>query len=67
MVPLLMAGALVVLGRWGLRNAHQVPPWLSSRDRQRRSRTLRRGARTCYVVAVVFAVAGIGTLVPVGC
>ncbi|PXY20629.1 hypothetical protein BA062_32475 [Prauserella flavalba] len=63
---LTMAGALVLLGRWGRRNANRVPPWLSSRERERRSRTMRRGARACYVVAAVLTVAGLGTLIPVG-
>jgi hypothetical protein len=39
-------------------------PWMSPHDRQRRSCTLRRGARTCYFLAIVLALTGLGTLIP---
>jgi hypothetical protein len=63
-VLLLLAGVLVLLGRWGRRNAHHAVPWMSPHDRQRRSCTLRRGARTCYFLAIVLALTGLGTLIP---
>lgn len=52
---------LVVLGRWGSRNALAlVPPSLAESERRRRERVLARGAITCQVLGVVFVA---GTLV----
>jgi hypothetical protein len=65
-VMLSLAGVVALLGRWGGRNADRVPSWLSPRERERRSRTMHRGARTCYVVAVLLTVIGVATLIPAG-
>ncbi|NBH07481.1 hypothetical protein [Amycolatopsis sp. SID8362] len=52
---LVLALLLVALGRWGGRHAGQlVPAALPGAERERRTRVLRRGAVTAYVVAAVF-------------
>lgn len=58
-----LIGAVVVLvGSWGARHAAQLAPsTLPADERASREKTLRRGARFCQVVGVLFAVAGIAT------
>lgn len=52
---LALAFALVVLGRWGVRNAHSVVPHaLPEADRERRQRVIVRGAVVCQGVAALF-------------
>ncbi len=62
-VTLTIAGILVLLGRWGYRNAENLaPPLLAEESREHRTRVVRRGAIACYAAAVVFvAIAIIGT------
>lgn len=52
--------AVVLVGHWGCRHAADlVPPTLPVVERASREKTLRRGARVCQVVGVLFAAAGI--------
>jgi hypothetical protein len=55
-VQLVLAAVLVALGRWGqLRAAGLVVPTLPEKQRDRRSRTIRRGWLTCYLVGALLA------------
>ncbi|PXY17392.1 hypothetical protein [Prauserella muralis] len=57
---LVLAVLLVLLGRWGLRNADTaVPAALGARERARRARVLRRGAVAAQVVAAAFVVVSV--------
>ncbi len=58
---LLAAGAGIgLLGRWGRANAVAlVPTHLELHDRERRIRTLERGAAACYLAALVLVLAGV--------
>lgn len=60
LVGSLLLGAMVFLvGWWGRRHvAALVPPTLPPDEREKRERTLRRGALTCQAVGVLFAVVG---------
>lgn len=48
----LLAGGLLLLGRWGIRNATRLAPQsLPENERQRRARVMRRGSVACWVAA----------------
>lgn len=60
----LVACVCFPLGVWGRANADNlVLPSVLGDDREHRITVLRRGATTCQVVAVVFAIAGFALLV----
>lgn len=51
---------LLLLGRWGMRNAeHLVPATLSEHERERKERVLSRGSLACQFLAVVFFASGL--------
>lgn len=50
---------LILLGRWGMRNARRaVSPSLPAGERERRARVLRRGSVCCWVVACLLLAVG---------
>jgi len=52
----LVAVAIVSLSRWGQRNAEVLVPAHYSPDRRAKDlRSLRRGARSCFVIGILFA------------
>lgn len=56
---LLLGGMVFLVGLWGRRHAAVlVPMGLPPDARERRERSLRRGAVACQVVGVLFAVTG---------
>ena len=58
-----VACVLFPLGVWGRLNAEDlVAPGVLGYDREHRVTVLRRGARACQVVAVIFLLAGFGLL-----
>lgn len=60
---LAVAAVLVLLGRWGRRNASSlVPGSLSAPDRRHREAVLRRGGLACHGAALLLAVAAVGRL-----
>ncbi|KLL11203.1 hypothetical protein FrCorBMG51_13200 [Protofrankia coriariae] len=60
------AAAFFAIGRWGQRHAPTlVPASLSPEGRAKRERSLRRGARSCKIIAVFFVVLGVvGPVLP---
>lgn len=63
-VALVLAAVLLVVGRWGRRNAAGlVPSSLSASARQDKERVVRRGGTTCQIVATWFVLLGIAELV----
>lgn len=55
LIPVLIAVALIGLGRWGYVNAERLtPPHMAEDAQEHRSNVIRRGAITCYVAAGVF-------------
>ncbi|MCW2752165.1 MAG: hypothetical protein JWR83_3275 [Aeromicrobium sp.] len=51
------AAAFAGLGRWGVRNVDSlVPAGISLQGREKDQRSIRRGARSCYVISALFAV-----------
>jgi hypothetical protein len=58
-----VAVVLVLVGNWGWRNAVRlVPQGISTEDRARQERVLRRGAVACYAAAALLVFAAIGSL-----
>jgi hypothetical protein len=56
-VALALAAGFISLGRWGRRNLGSLIPADASAQRRRKdTRSLRRGARTCFVVGGIFAI-----------
>jgi hypothetical protein len=52
----LVAAAFVSLALWGLRNLDDLVPARSSSDRREKDlRSLRRGARSCFAIGLLFA------------
>lgn len=50
---------LVLLGRWGMRNARRaVPTSLPADEREHRVRVIRRGSVCCWAVACVLLAVG---------
>ncbi len=66
MLQLVFAAAFFGIGRWGRRHAAElVPKSLSPEGQAKKEQSLRRGARSCQVIAVIFALLGvIGPLLP---
>jgi ABC-type Fe3+ transport system permease subunit len=63
-VLLVLAVSLFAIGRWGRRNAAGlVPSTLPPEVRQKRERSLLRGALTCQVLALFFVVLALGLLI----
>jgi len=59
-VSFVLAGVCFALGRWGARQADQlVPASVSMPRREKDERSLRRGAKSCLVMAGLFAVLGV--------
>jgi hypothetical protein len=59
-VQLALAAALAVLGRWGSRHtATPAETVLPAHQHQRKLRTIRRGALTCYIAAAFLALTAI--------
>ncbi|WP_043603387.1 MULTISPECIES: hypothetical protein [Protofrankia] len=60
------AAAFFAVGRWGQRNAPAlVPVSLSPEGRAKRERSLRRGARSCKIISLLFVVLGVvGAVLP---
>jgi hypothetical protein len=57
---LAIAGVCFALGVWGRRSAETLAlPSVLGENREHRIAVLRRGALTCQIVGVVFAVAGL--------
>lgn len=51
-----VAVAFIGLGRWGMRNLDELVPVRGSAEKQGKDlRSLRRGARSCLVLGVLFA------------
>ena len=51
-----LAALMLAIGRWGLRNtASLVPARAEGAIREREERSLRRGARLCIAMALLFA------------
>lgn len=56
-VTLTTAAILLLIGRWGYRNADTLAPSLLAEEKQdQRSRVIRRGAIACYGAAAIFVV-----------
>jgi uncharacterized iron-regulated membrane protein len=52
----LVAAAFVALSRWGQRNLDQlVPAHYSPERRAKDERSIRRGARSCFAIGILFA------------
>jgi len=51
---LLMAVVLAGIARWGGRQAPKLAGYLDEEQRERKRRVVRRGARACWVMAVLF-------------
>ncbi|WP_250291057.1 hypothetical protein [Frankia sp. CiP1_Cm_nod1] len=66
LVQLAFAAAFFAIGRWGQRNAAAlVPASLSPEGRAKKERSLRRGARSCTIIAIVFVVLAVaGQVLP---
>jgi hypothetical protein len=60
---LFAAGGIAALASWAQRNVEVLVPLQPADDRQRRLRAARRAARGCYVVALLFAGAGIVSVI----
>jgi ABC-type Fe3+ transport system permease subunit len=59
-VLLVLAALLVLIGRWGRRNAESLAPrGMPERERAQRAGVLRRGGIACHVVACLLATAGV--------
>jgi hypothetical protein len=55
-ISAIVAAAFIGLSRWGLRNVTELVPAHSSPERRAKDeRSLRRGARSCFAVGVLFA------------
>jgi len=58
-VSILLGGALVLLGRWGIRNGEGlVSSAIAAARREREIRSIKRGSRSCVVLGGLFCVAG---------
>ncbi|MGH3519638.1 MAG: hypothetical protein ACRDQ7_19910 [Haloechinothrix sp.] len=59
----LLAVGLTLLGSWGRRNAETLAPQaMPEGEKRHRTTVLRRGGLACHAVAVLFAVAGVVSL-----
>jgi hypothetical protein len=56
---LCLAGCLAAFAHWARRNVDALVSLLPADDRERRLRRARAAARGCYLVALLFAAAGI--------
>ncbi|WP_067430605.1 hypothetical protein [Nocardioides jensenii] len=56
LVSALVAVAFVMLARWGQRNVETlVPAGVAPARRDKDARAIRRGARSCLVIGILFA------------
>jgi hypothetical protein len=66
MTSCVFAAAFFALARWGMRNAPRLVPASSTQQRREKDeRSLRRGARSCFAVGVLFTLFGLLTALDV--